>query len=195
MIPFHSRPMSARSVHRLHLLLLAIYAATAALVWPSLPDRIPIHFDLAGDAMTWARPSLPFWFGLPALALAMDLFVRGLGSLALRVPELWNIPEKKRFLALSAQARAPVEESLRAMLAWAAVLATLLFVGIHLGMYATATGRTRGWPWYSDGLIFGSILLMFAVVGWFARKSGKQIREAARRSASGDNCCFGPTGV
>ena len=148
--------MSARSVHRLHLLLLVIYVATAALVWPSLPDRIPIHFDFAGDPTTWARTSVPFWFGLPVLALAMDLFIRGLGNLALRVPELWNIPDKERFLALPAKARAPVEESLRVMLAWAAVLVTPAFVGIHLGMYLTATGRTRGLPWYSQGLIYGS---------------------------------------
>jgi hypothetical protein len=170
--------VEARSIYRLQLLLLALYFAVAAMLWSTLPERVPIHFDFAGHP-TWARTSVLSWFGPPLLAAAMTLFLYGLGQASTRTPELWNIPEKKRFLALSPAARAPIVAYLRRAMAWSAVLVTFTFISIHVGVYQTATGRTDGLPWQSHLLNLAPMGILLLVVLWIARNAGEQIRQAS----------------
>ena len=156
--------MEARSIYRLQLLLLALYFAVAAALWNTLPERVPIHFDLAGHPTTWARTSVLSWFGLPLLAAAMTLFLYGIGQASAHTPELWNIPEKERFLALSPAARAPIVAYLRRAMAWSAVLVTFTFISIHVGAYQTAIGRTHGLPWQSHLLNLAPLGILLLVV-------------------------------
>lgn len=65
--------------------LVLILAATAWL-WPQLPERIPMHFDFAGNVDRYG--SRGEWFLLPAVALAV---YAGLTFLA-RVPHRFNFP-------------------------------------------------------------------------------------------------------
>jgi len=43
----------------------------AAWLWPGLPERVPMHFDLAGRPDGWVEKSVLVWFGLPTLATAV----------------------------------------------------------------------------------------------------------------------------
>lgn len=173
--------MEVRSVYQLQLLLLVLYFAAAALLWPTLPERVPIHFDFAGRPTTWARTSMLSWFGLPLLAAAMTLFLYGMGRVSDRAPELWNVPEKKRFLALSPAARAPIVAYLSRFMAWSAVMVSLTFIGIHVGVYQTAMGRSTGLSWQSHlfGLAPIGVLLLLALR--IAHNAGEQIRQASER--------------
>jgi hypothetical protein len=168
-------------VYRLQLVLLALYFAAAATLWPTLPERVPIHFDFAGRPTTWARTSVLSWFGLPLLAAAMTLFLYGMGRASTHAPELWNIPEKERFLALSPTARAPIVAYLSRVMAWAAVLATFTFISIHVGVYQTATGRSDGLPWQSHLLSLTPMGILLLLALWMARSAGEQIRQASER--------------
>jgi hypothetical protein len=138
--------VEARSVYQLQLLLLALYFAAAALLWPTLPERVPIHFDFAGRPTTWTRTSMLSWFALPLVTAAMTLFLYCMGRVSDRSPELWNIPEKKRFLALSPVARAPIVAYLRRAMAWSAVMVSFTFIGVHVGVYQAAMGHGTGLP-------------------------------------------------
>ena len=171
--------MEARSIYRLQLLVLALYFAAAATLWSELPQRVPIHFDFAGQPTAWARTSVLSWFGLPLLAAATTLFLYGIGQASIRTPDLWNVPEKERFLALSATERAPIVAYLRRVMAWASVLVTLTFISMHVGIYQTATGRSESLPGQSIVFIFPPIAVLLLVALSIARNAGRQIRQVS----------------
>ncbi|HEX8320402.1 DUF1648 domain-containing protein [Longimicrobium sp.] len=161
-------------------LLAALYAGSAA-AYPRLPERIPIHFDLAGNPDGWASTSLLSWFLLPLIATAMAGFLFVIGRVSEYRPELWNVPEKPRFLALPAEARAPIVARLRAFLALMAVMTTALMGVIQVEVFLTATGRGPAPPW----LMTGAIVLMLVATGVTGVRMGGrvavEIREAHQR--------------
>ena len=171
--------MEARSIYRLQLLVLALYFAAAAALWSTLPERVPIHFDFTGQPTTWARTSILSWFGLPLLAAAMTFLLYGIASASTHAPELWNIPERERFLALSPAARAPIIAYLHRLMAWAALLVTFTFITIHVGVYQTATGRSDGLRWESLLLMLAPVGILLLVALSIARNAGEQIRQAS----------------
>ena len=120
----------------------------AAVAWPELPERFPIHFDLAGRPDGWADRSAFAWFALPALSSALGALV-GLGLpwlvvLMARANSGWlNVPNRARFRELPEEARA---SAVAAPAAWLGVLAVelqLLFVWLLRGMHAVATGQRQ----------------------------------------------------
>jgi uncharacterized membrane protein len=161
-------------------LLAGLYLGSAA-VYPRLPERIPIHFDLAGNPDGWAGTSLLSWFLLPLIATAVAGMMLVAGRLSEYRPELWNVPEKARFLALPVEARAPVVARLRAFMALMAVMTTALMGVIQAEVFLTATGQGPATPW----LMTGAVVLMLMVTGVAAvRMNGRvaaDIREAHRR--------------
>lgn len=171
--------MAVRSIFRIQLLLVAAYFAVAAIVWPTLPERIPIHFDFIGNPTSWVPTSVLSWFGLPLLAAAITLFFYGSHRLALRTPELWNVPEKERFLALSKAERTSIQANLHRLLPWSAVLVTFTFIAVHLSIYETAIGRSSGQTWIAILLIFAPIAILIVLVVRISREAAKQIRKAS----------------
>ena len=161
--------------------LLAILYAGSAAAYRHLPERIPVHFDLAGNADSWASTSLLSWFMLPLIATALAGFTLAIGRLSEYRPELWNVPEKPRFLALPSDARAPIVARLRAFMALMAVMTTALMGVIQAEVFLPSTGQARATPW----LIAGAVVLMLMVTGVAAvRMNGRvaaEIREAHRR--------------
>ncbi|HEY7767761.1 DUF1648 domain-containing protein [Longimicrobium sp.] len=161
-------------------LLAALYTGSAA-AYPRLPERIPIHFDFAGNPDAWAGTTLLSWFMLPLFAtgIAGFLFVIGRGS-EYR-PELWSVPEKARFVALSVEARAPIMARLRTFLALMAVMTTALMGVMQVELFLVATGQIRSSRW----LIPGAVAVMLTVIGVAAvRVNGRvavEIREAHQR--------------
>jgi uncharacterized membrane protein len=162
--------------------LLAVLYAGSAAAYPSLPERIPIHFDLAGNPDGWARTSLLSWFLLPLIATAVAALVLVAGRVSEYRPELWNVPEKPRFLALPAEARAPIVARLRAFMALMAVMTTAVMGVIQVEVFLTATGRGPAPPW----LMTGAIVLVLVATGVAAvrisRRVAAEIREAHRRA-------------
>ena len=160
-------------------LLAALYAGSAA-AYPRLPGRIPIHFDLAGNPDAWASTSLLSWFLLPLIATAMAGFLFVIGRVSEYRPELWNVPEKPRFLALPAEARAPIAARLRAFMALMAVVTTAVMSTIQVEVFLTATGRAPT-PW----LMTAATVLMLMGIGVAAvrtnRRVAAEIREAHQR--------------
>ena len=161
-------------------LLAALYAGSAA-AYPRLPERIPIHFDLAGNPDGWAGTSLLSWFMLPLIATAVAGLMLVAGRLSEYHPELWNVPEKPRFLALPVEERAPIVARLRTFMALMAVMTTALLGVIQAEVFLIATGRMGATPW----LIAGALVVMLTVTGVAAvRMNGRvaaEIREAHQR--------------
>lgn len=168
---------STRVVHGIHLAILAGYLAGLVLAWPRLPEQVPTHFDLSGTPDAWSDRSALAWFGPFIVALGLALMMAAVPGLAKRSPHLWNVPEKKRFVALPPHLRAGIEARLERFLAVAGVLTTLLFIGIQVGMYQTAVGEVPDLPRYLLGFMLAIIL---AIIGLAYRESRIAAREIRR---------------
>ena len=79
---------------------LAVYWLACSVYVRRLPDRYPIHFNMRGEPDGWASGTFE-WFLLPLIATFTVLLILTIGRLARSSPQLWNVPEKKRFLALT----------------------------------------------------------------------------------------------
>lgn len=67
--------------------LILVMLAVGVLVAPDLPQRTPVHWDLAGEPDGWGGPWLAA-LGLPVTALAVWAFVAGMTRLAGRVRDV-----------------------------------------------------------------------------------------------------------
>lgn len=68
----------------LGLLLLAGSAVRLIVSWPSIPDRIPMHYNFAGEIDRWGgKESLIFLFGVEFLIYALITVTE-------RFPSIWN---------------------------------------------------------------------------------------------------------
>lgn len=100
--------------------------ATAIAWWPTLPARIPLHFDGSGVPDRWGPASVANWFMLPFIATWIAALVGGVGvflpALARTWPGLVNVPQKKRWMALSPDARVRTIDPLRWLLGFVGLL-------------------------------------------------------------------------
>jgi hypothetical protein len=103
--------------------------ALAVLIWITwqalngsspLPDRIPTHFDAAGNPNGWGSPS-PLWL-LPVVAVALYLLI----TILTQFPKAFNYPVR-----LTAENRARLAALTLQMIAWLKVELVCLFAGIQ----------------------------------------------------------------
>ena len=128
-------------MRRLGFALLAAYWAACVLWYQDLPQPYPVHFNAAGIPDRWADG--PFeWFLLPVIGTVTFCVVIGAGALARTSPNLWNIPEKKRFLALTEQQRAPIVGVLMHFMDVAAIYTLAIIAFVQWLMYTTARAGT-----------------------------------------------------
>jgi hypothetical protein len=137
--------------------LMGVVWALAAVAWPDLPPRIPIHFDLAGYADGWADTSVWAWFALPALGTLLGvvfgfLLPRWMLGMA-RTKSRWlNVPHKAAFLSLPVESR---ERVVRVPLGWLHAIACCvqgLLGWLVLGSARVADGRwdvLPSWPGFT----------------------------------------------
>ena len=167
--------MSTSSIRRLQLVLLALFFAGAAIAWPHLPPRIAIHFGFSGRPDRWVSTTWIAWFGLPLLAAAMTLVLLGIDKLLQRSPEMWNVPNRERFLQMSPAEREPIESAVHRLVAWCAVLITCSFIGAELEVYRSA--RLTAVPgWAVQLLVWTPAILVLVLVLRMNRFIRKQIR-------------------
>ncbi|HLV26418.1 MAG TPA: DUF1648 domain-containing protein [Gemmatimonadales bacterium] len=171
--------MTARSLQYLQVFLLFCWMGASILLWPSLPEKLPVHFGASGAPDAWADRSLFSWFGLPMIGLAMVLLMYALSRIRVGGSlDLWNIPEKDRFLRLTPDQQAPLVERLRRVPLLCGVLTTVMFMALHVGVYQAATGRSSGLPWYSMVVIGVSIVGILAMSIRATQKFGEEVRRA-----------------
>jgi uncharacterized membrane protein len=105
--------MSATTLRRWNLLLLAGWMGACIAVYPRLPERIPLHFGFVGGADAWTRTSMGVWLLLPVIGTAVVLFGYALSGVAAHTPEMWNLSQEevKRVRALPSHVREELAET------------------------------------------------------------------------------------
>jgi len=126
--------------------------------FPHLPERIPMHFDMAGRPDRWGgRGGFVILFVVPLVITAVFYvlirFVPGLGASARRM----NIPHREEFLKLPAEKRDVYWSLLKEFFAGLAVAINLLFYLIIRGTVRIAIGETGLLPFR---LMLPALILM-----------------------------------
>ena len=171
------RTPGARFLFRINAALVALHAAIAILVLPSVPERIPLHFGLSGQPDRWADGDPVTWLLLPMVSAFTAFVIWGSTRLALRQPHLWNVPDRDRFLRMTPQERAPVIDSLLRFLGWTALAVTALFAVLHVGVYRVAVGNATGLDGV-DWVILALVIGILAAALVLNRRIRRRIRKA-----------------
>lgn len=174
------RPLAA-----MNLVGLAALWVAAVAVAPSLPERLPVHFDLSGRPDAWSSSRAWWWF-LPALATVLVVLLAFLvppwtEKLA-RANSRWlNVPDAARFRALPEAARVRAIGPLRTGME---VLGLELQLLLAIVMAAVA-GGDREVP--LDPLwMAAAIVLLLATIVWMTVRGLRAVRAETRGDSAPD---------
>lgn len=176
--------MSTQRYRLLNAILLAALFAGSVWAYPRLPERIPVHFGLTGEPDAWAMRSAGSWFMLPALAAALALLMHVLSAYGSGHPETWNLPDKRRFLALSRAEQAPIVARMQNFIARTGCVLTALFGMIQTGIWFASTGSEQWLPLWVTAGIAGSVLIIVAGALRLNGVVGRMVREAHTRAVA-----------
>ena len=154
---------------------------SASETWPTLPAKFPIHFDFAGRPDSFVDKSLVAWFLLPVFATVMNvgfsLLTPMIQWMALKHPELVNMPRKEQWLNLDSQARLrtlqPVFSAMRVL--QFIVMALFLFIVVSSAKVASGQWSVLPtWPMYLFLAALG------ASVGWLLLRSVTAVKKEVK---------------
>lgn len=133
----------------------------AAQAYPSLPDQIPVHFDLGGHVDRYGGKS-SVWFG-PSLAL----IAYALASLLELVPDRY-----RNFPVTITEENAQRQYALaRQMVGSMKVIVVLTFVWVEALVIQSALGAAAGPPQYFLPTVLCAIFAILSAYWYFARKA------------------------
>lgn len=131
--------------------------------WPELPERIPMHYDLAGNPDRWADRSLLGWFGVPLLGTVLGVLLglllpRWTVGMAARNSPWLNVPNKRAFVRLSEPARVRAVQPMVLGLVRIALLVQLLLGYLVYGGARIATGAWQSLPSWPSFAVLAALL-------------------------------------
>ena len=172
------------------LLLVMGILGLAVWAWPFLPDQIPTHFGIDGQADAWSDRSWASWFSLPGVALLTVVFFGFFRALIPRRPGWVNLPDRTKLSELPEVARAPVFEMFSGFLALVQTELLLIFGLIQFATYRTAMGGE------SQGIMITVLILAILMspilmVVFFLRlqpalERGKELARRAEAGTAGE---------
>jgi len=118
-----------------------------------LPDRIPTHFDMAGNPNGWGSPAMLLL--LPVVSLGIYLLI----TAAAQFPSAFNYPVR-----VTAQNRAQLQALALAMIAWLKVEVLVTFSWIQWATIQAARHVPRS---LSPALMPIALVAVFGTIAWF----------------------------
>ena len=155
-----------RLVHTINIALGLALIALSLNAYPDLPERIPLRFDLSGEPARWGASSLLSWMLLPLIGVGTVAFLYITAAVVPRYPRSFNVPDKKKFLALPPQLQQWV---MRGILNVMHVLSTTILVtfgAIQYGAWESAqSGAASGT--LTAAIIFSLVSTPFVTIALF----------------------------
>ncbi|MBM3900038.1 MAG: DUF1648 domain-containing protein [Gemmatimonadetes bacterium] len=121
--------------------IVAVHLLFAIAIYPSLGPTVPTHLDFAGQVTRTRPTSWVEWFGLPMVSVATLVLLQGIGALLPKHPQLFNFPEKERFLRIPRAYHGPVLALMRATLDLTGVIVAVIFVLVHVMLWLAGDGE------------------------------------------------------
>lgn len=122
----------------------AIWAALVVFsiaTYAGLPAEIPRHLNAAGAITGSVERSWMSWMLLPLIAAAVQGFITWLTLLLPSQPELFNFPEKERFLKLPAAYRGDVIARMQETMDVIGALTMLALFAVQIVLWRSALGH------------------------------------------------------
>jgi uncharacterized membrane protein len=181
-----NKPSEAGShlwLHVLNGLLLAGLWAFTIWAWPRLPDLVPGHIGLSG-VTRWDAKQNSLWFILPIMGSVHAVIMYGISTLADGSAQSFNMPQKKRVLALPKEGQRFVMQPMRGFMYGMATWLLALMFYIQYSFYRAAMESRTGEPDTGGMLpVIGLMLVVvFVMVGWLNRSANRRIAEWDRRN-------------
>lgn len=136
-----------------------------------LPDRIPTHFNIAGQPNAWGSPGF-LWF-LPLIATGVYLLLTVLGSIRFR---RYNLPVRVTEANLTF-----IQDQTMLMLAW--IKSEMLCLFLYLQWSIVQSARDGAFR-LSPLLIPVFLVVIFSTVGWHLVGLIRGARERAGSASS-----------
>lgn len=161
--------------HRIYLIFAALLAIASWIIaiyyWNKLPNVIPIHFGISGQADDWANKSLFYVFLIPALqSVLLGVFV-----FLYYKPQYSDIPTTMWLMTLDKKHREHAFELIRIMLVGTSIWIGILFTYITYGMNAASLNDDLG---LSTTFLFLIVGLMLVWLVFWAIKVYRATKDA-----------------
>ncbi len=129
--------------------------------YPKLPEKIPIHFNLTGQADSWKGKSLSSFFLLPII---QTIFVMGFSILA-RFSHSINFPKKEFISSLSYEKKKIIYALIQEFIFLVLIFFNLLFIHLQRSVILTAhqlaSGIDKSYFFSIIGIILMLVFLYF----------------------------------
>ena len=157
--------------------LVAVWCA-AGLLWPTLPERIPLHFDLRGVPDRHGARTVWNWL-LPGIAtLLVVAFTFALPPWNLRLAErdapYLNVPRRAEFSRLAPEARVRALRPVAVLLPVLAAELALVFAWIQLASARVASGT---WERLPTWMLAGTLAAIVATTVAFLLVQRRSLRQ------------------
>jgi uncharacterized membrane protein len=176
--------MSIQRYRLLNGVLLVALFGGSLWAYPRLPEQIPMHFALSGEPDRWEARSPVSWFLLPTIGLVMALVLHAMSVYGARRPQVWNLPEKRKFLALHPPDQAPIIARMQHFMAQVGVVTAALFCLIQASIYSASTGGEEWLPLWVTAGIAGMVLVIGVGAVRLNGVVGRMVREAHARAVA-----------
>lgn len=169
--------MSTRALRHCLYGLIALYVVACGVVWPYVPERMPLHFAFTGHVTSWIHSSPVLWFLLPILGAGVVALLLA----ASRPPEAWNLSREdlKTFRALPAEAQMQIRAIVEHYLLITLMLFVATLMSLQVGVFATALRQVDRMPISATTGMILSLVVMIIVAARGQRQLHSRIRSAA----------------
>lgn len=171
------RSSSPSVPHLVNGTLLGILIAGSLAVYPLLPEEIPRHFGLYGQADAYWSATLLHWMLLPLVAVLSAGLLYGSAWLVGTLPSASaSMPNQKQYDALSAEKKRAVLGLAQQALYWMGTALLLVFLAVQAGIFLVATTPTTRLPAGVLATMGAGLLGVGGIVVWLVWGLPRQIR-------------------
>ena len=167
------------------ILIVIVHVLFAAISFSGLPDKIPVHFNAAGQADRFSETGIGSWFLLWFMSAGMAGLIAWIAQIMHRIPmDYINIPRKEEFLTLPEESRIRVFLCIKNHLMYFGCLMSSFFFALHIFINLAATGKSDGLP---PVVLWGGTLaiVVYGFALWFISNSAiKKELEIHRHSST-----------
>lgn len=156
-----------------HIALIAAQWLVPLAAMSSLPEEIPIHFDLSGNpdgygsrATLWLLPVIATFLGFLAIAL-------------LQYPSSFNVPGRADIAALPEKQRFPIHDLMREMLLAIFVVVQIIMLSVTGLIIAFVGAKTFPFPTY---LILSFVVMPLVIVIVYLIRVSRALDRAKREA-------------
>jgi uncharacterized membrane protein len=159
--------------------LLVLLLGGSLWAYPALPDQIPRHFGVGGEADAyWATTPLR-WMLLPMIAVGSAGLVYGAAGLIGRAPDAVNAPSQEQYDRLSPGQKRVVAAYAQRVVYWMTTPLLGAFGAGQGGAYHVATTPATALPPAVMIAIAGGLLAVLGLAGGLGWGMRRRIRELA----------------